>query len=100
MARRSKPNRDKGKPVRLSNEVLGVLTKKLRTRESYDSLLRRILGMSTRNGKTQTLETFWVLSNTLTVRRSLAEARGEAVLQAVRTGKRKAEKPIRVVEYV
>ena len=100
MARKAKPNRDKGRPVRLSNEVLSVLDRKLRKAESYDSLLRRIIGLPSRNDEPQHLEVFWVLPSTLLARKSLAEARGEAVLAAVRKGKKKTEKPIKVVEYV
>jgi len=77
-----------------------VLANKLRRAESYDSLLRRILGLASRRDEPQPLEVFWVLPSTLLARKSLAEARGEAVLQAVRNGKRKTEKPIKVVEYV
>lgn len=100
MARKKKPDRDKGRPVRLSNEVISVLTRKKRREESCDSILRRILGLPARNGSTQHLESFWVLPSTLTVKSTLAEARGEAILQAVRRGHKKAEKPIRVIEYV
>ena len=84
----------------MSNEVLGILTKKLRKAESYDNLLRRMLGIPSRKDEPQHLEVFWVLPSTLLARKSLAEARGEAVLEAVRKGKRKTEKPIKVVEYV
>lgn len=99
MARKAKPNRDKGKPIRLSNKVLETLDKKKKGRESYDAILRRVLGLPTRKGLEQSLRTFWLLPSKLIVRSSRAEAKGEAVLQSVQQGKKKVmEAPIKVVE--
>ena len=99
MPRKAKPNRDKGRPVRISNEVLTALDKRKRDKESYDALIRRMLGLDTRNGKPQPLRSFWILPSKLIVKTSRAEAKGEAVLQSVRQGKKKVmEAPIRVIE--
>jgi len=100
MARKRKPDRDKGEVVRLSNAVIEVLRRKLKKAESYDNLMRRMLGVPSRNNEPHPLEVFWVIPGTLTAKRSLAEARGEAILQAVKKGKRKAEKPLKVIEYI
>ena len=94
-----KEARDKGRPVRISNEVLGALDKKKRFKESYDAILRIILGLPTRKGKPQPLRSFWVLPTSLIAKLSKAEAKGEAVLQSVRNGKKKVmEAPIKVIE--
>lgn len=100
MARKKKPNRDKGEVVRLSNAVISVLKKKLRREESFDSLMRRMLGLPSRLNEPHELATFWVLPQTLIATKNLAEARGEAILVAVSQGKQKAEKPIKVIECV
>lgn len=100
MGRKRKVNLDTGKPVRLSNAVLNLLNRHLRETESYDSLLRRILGLSDRRGTPQPREVFWVLPTALKVRRSAAEARGDAVLEAAKNGKRKAEAPLKVIEWI
>jgi hypothetical protein len=100
MARKRKPNRDKGEAVRLSNAVLAVLKPKLKRGESYDNLLRRMLGLPSRKNEAQTRAIFWVLPQTLIATKNLAEARGEAILAAVQQGKQKAEKPIKVIECI
>lgn len=100
MPRKKIPNRDKGKPVRLSNEVLNVLRVKLRRGESFDSMMRRLLGLPDRHGKPQEVRTYWILPQAMRVARTLAEARGESILWAVQNGKKKTEKPVRVTERI
>jgi len=100
MARKKKPNRDKGHPVRLSNAVLSVLNTKMRKGESYDNLLRRMLGIPSIKNEPQPRITLWLLPQALIAAKTLAEARGEAILCAVQQGKKKAEKPIKVIECI
>jgi len=100
MPRKKKPNRDKGKPVRLSNEVLNELRSRLRRGESFDSLMRRFFGLPDRLGNPQPIRTYWLLPSALVAAPSLAEARGEAILRAVQQGKRKTERPIKVIERI
>jgi len=97
--KKAAPERDKGKPVRLSYLVLETLDKKRRGKEGFDAVLRRLLGLPNRRGTAQILRSFWLLPQKLIVRKSRAEAKGEAVLASVRSGKKKVmEAPIRVTE--
>lgn len=99
--RKLKPNRDKGEPTRLSNEVRIALKKRARNKESFDSILRRMLGLPDRNGRPQILQVFWLLPSRLIAKRTQAEAKGEAVLLAAREGKKKImESPIKVIESI
>lgn len=100
MGRHKKLQKDDGKPIRISNEVLRILSPKLKTRESYDSLLRRLLGLPKKNGTPQELEVFWVLPVALQVFRKPDEAKGAAVLNAVKSGKKKAERAVKVMECI
>ena len=98
--KKSKQDNRKGCAIRLSNEVLNVLGRKMRKGESYDNLMRRMLGMPTKKAKPQPIEVFWLLPKALTVKKTLAEARGEAIILAVRRGKKNAEKPMKVIQAI
>jgi len=89
----------KGKVVRLSEEVQGYLDSLLQTkvsrsgrefREGYDSLLRRHFGLKAKNGHPQPLRCYYIIDTPtqLIVRRTLAEARGEEILLAVKRGQK------------
>lgn len=89
-----------GKAIKLSHEVIDRLKRKQRKRESFDSVLRRILGMPSRSGERQELKILYALTEPGLVFERLEEARGESMVQAAMKKKRKAEKPIKLREYV
>jgi hypothetical protein len=92
-----KQRKAKGSPVKLSHEVITYLNKKKRRdsgtpAESYDSVLRRLFGLPTTKGEEQALETFFVIpAEEPLIFRDKAEARGAAVLRAVRKQTKKPE---------
>jgi len=90
----------KGKVVRISPEVHAFLFGKLKKNESWDALLRRILGFPTRKGMPQPLIEVFLLRTTMKAYPSMARARGAAVAEAVQKGRNKAERPVRVREVV
>lgn len=89
-----------GKAVRISQDVKTYLEKRQRGTESYDAILRRLFGIPTRKGETQLLKVYYVVPNESNpiVRKTLAEARGEAILLATKRGIKKAESVITVQE--
>lgn len=91
-----------GKVVRLSRLILAYVESRKRGRESLDGTLRRVFGLPDRKGSEQPLRTYFILDNggRPLVRYSEEEARGEAVIQAVKRGDRTYEKPIKVREEV
>jgi len=90
-----------GKAIKLSHELISTLKKKQRKNESYDSVIRRILGMVTREGKEQELKIYYILTQPEGAAFDRLEtARGEAMIRAAMRGKRKAEKPIKMREYI
>jgi len=101
---KSRTKRDKGKPVRLSSEVLKYIKRYerlsgQRTREGYDSILRRLFGLPTRKGEKQKKETFWLPLGGKRVFRDKADAAGEAVLLAHKSGKKKTKRVIMLKEW-
>ena len=90
-----------GRAIKLSHEVINTLKRKQKKNESFDSIIRRILGLPSRDGKDQSLKTFYVITKPEGAAfNKLEEARGEAMIRAAMKKKRKAEKPIKVKEYV
>lgn len=89
-----------GKAVRISLGVQNYLKKHQRGKESYDSVLRRMFGMPTTKGKAQELLRYFIVPNGTdpVIRKSVAEARGAAILLAARKGIKKAEAVIEVRE--
>ncbi len=90
----------KNKVIKLSPEVISFLNqrKARMTNPSYDAALRYYFGLPTRKGEPQTLVTYYVLPNEgePLVFTTKAEARGAAVLRAVRRGLKRAEAVITV----
>jgi len=90
-----------GKAIKLSHELIGVLKKKQRKNESYDSILRRVLGMPKRSGEKQDLKIIYMLTRPeKIVFDRKADAVGEAMILAAMRKKRNAEKPIKFREHV
>lgn len=90
-----------GKVVRLSEKLLKYLNQRKlkKTSESYDELVRRLLGVRSKTGDLNKIRTYWVLTRPkLQVFDRLPDAKGQAVLNAVRAKKRQTEKPIKVKE--
>lgn len=94
----------KGKVVRLSDTIEQFIRRKRRkSDESYDAVLRRLFGIDTLKGAKQPLRTYFILETDRDpiAKRTLAEARGEAIILAVRRQKKriyKGETPIKVQE--
>ena len=99
---RTLPNRrkraSKGRVIRVSDEVWNLLQKKRQGRLSWDTLLRRMLGLPKRNGEPQPLVEGWLEITTGRFFLDEAEARGEAVMAAARAGTKKVNQPIRMRE--
>lgn len=104
LKRRKRSTQDKGKPVRLSSQVLQFIKKYERlnedkTKESYDSILRRLFGLPTKKGEKQEKETFWLPLGGKKVFRDRADAAGEAVLLAHKKGLKKTKRVIMLKEW-
>lgn len=103
---KSKP--DRGRIIRLSGKVIALLGDKRKAKgtgrgiESIDSVLRRVFGLSSRSGKSQSVLYYWVLTcPELSIFTNRAIARGESCLRAVRAGRTKnTEKPIKVRQVI
>lgn len=84
----------KGKPIKVSRTVYEYLTKLKEPKEGYDALLRRHFGLESRKGHPQPLATYYIIDTPedLVVKRTLAEAKGEAILLAVKRGQKLTDK--------
>jgi len=90
-----------GKAIKLSHELISLLKNKQRKNESYDSVMRRVLGMPTRTGKDQLLEVFYILTRPRPIVFSeLKDAVGESMIRSAMKKQQKPEKPIKVRRYV
>lgn len=79
-----------GKVIKLSRELYGHLTSLKGKGEGYDAFLRKHFGLPAKNGHEQPLRSYFVIDTPtdLLVRRTLAEAKGEAILLAVKRGQK------------
>ena len=98
MAKRVRKNYKKktetGKPVKLSLELAAHLDPLRVGRESYDSIIRRYFGLPSRTGHEQPLRNYYIIDTPkqLIVSRTLAEAKGEVILLAVKRGQKLSHK--------
>ena len=95
------PRKKKGRVVRLSKEVETYLSRKRKGSESFDSILRRVFGLPDRKGNEQPLKTYYVIDNggkSPIIKRDKAEAKGEAIILAVRKDSKKTERVLTVRE--
>lgn len=97
---REKKYRRKGRIIRVSQEVYAYLERKKQGTISWDSLFRKIFGLPNRKGLKQPLTEFYFVPSTGRAFQKLSEARGAAIVDAVRKGSRKPDKPIRMREVV
>jgi hypothetical protein len=83
-----------GTVVRISRELVAHLGELKQPGEGYDALLRRQFGLPSRNGHEQKLRNYFVIdtADDLIVKRTIAEARGEAIILAVKRGQRLIDK--------
>ena len=103
-----KPKAKPNKAIKLSFDVVKTLNHKRKGKnkigadlESYDSVLRRMLVLYNRYGSPNRVRTFYVLTKPkLQVYQDHAEAKGQAILNAVRNKHLKAERPIAVREII
>lgn len=90
---RGKPA-SKGKNIRISDAVFGTLDSSRLKGESWDNLLRKILGLPNRRGEHPALVEGWLELNTGRLYLSRSEARGQAVVEAAKQGKKQISQPI------
>lgn len=92
----------KGKPIRVSDLVYNTLQKKRanNSKESWDCLFRRMLGLPDRRGNEQPLVEGWLEITTGQMYIHQADARGAAVMEAAKAKTKKVNKPIRMREVV
>lgn len=95
-----KKRKQKGKVVRLGASVYARLLVKKRDGESWDSLMRRLLGLANKKGIEQTKRTYWILPQAKLIFDNEKDARGMSVVIAVKAGKKKPESPLKVSEEV
>ena len=83
-----------GKVIKVSAEVYRHLTALKRGREGYDACLRRQFGLPSRKGYPQSVRSYFVIDSPdmLIIRRSKSEARGDAIMLAVKKGKKFSRK--------
>lgn len=80
-----------GKVIKISHFLANYLRKRGSRGESFDSILRRHFGLPDRKGKPNKLAYYYVVPGEKPIiRTDLAEARGEAIVQAARKGLKKA----------
>lgn len=92
-----------GRVIRVSRDIELFVNKRRRTKESFDSCLRRLLGLPLRGTKDKPAkrQEVWVLKQpTLAVFENEADARGSAVITAVRSKRKKPEAPKKFVEML
>lgn len=95
------PSRGRGRIIRISPELESYLRKRLKKKESFDSILRRLIGLNPRGKRGRAVrqrEKFWLLRLPQpAIFPTEAEARGEAIIRAVRMKKKKTERPLELV---
>lgn len=93
-----------GKIIRIGEELETILDKERKKDESYDSILRRCIGLPDKLGTTRPVPhlvySFWVYvdGDKPVPFLTKAEAQGFAIQSAVRAGKKKTGRVIRVQE--
>jgi hypothetical protein len=88
------PTPKPGKVVRLDPTIVKHLEAKRRPKETISGVLRRLIGLPTKDGALE-LRIYYALPSDLF--ETVAEARGRAIVSAVREGKKRLmEKPVPV----
>lgn len=86
-----------GKVIRVDPVTWNFLTKNRKEKESVSAAVRRLLALPPKKGKAQEMQVYYILPESRIVCYSIEEARGQAILKAVKAGKdQPTEKPIRV----
>lgn len=86
----------KGKVIRVDEESFALLKQKKRPGEKFTALIRRLLGLPHRRTGRVELPAKFVLPSDL--HHSKSEARGAAVIKAVRSKRQDIEEPTEVRE--
>lgn len=86
-----------GKVLRIDALTWKYITELKRPKESFSGLIRRLIGLPSRKGITEVSAKFVLPSD---LHRSIEEARGAAVLRAVRAKRKETEEPIAVRSVV
>jgi hypothetical protein len=103
MSKRKASSRTKtATAIKVSLDILKILQHRRKRKpklETYDSVLRRVLGIPSKTGEHSQRKVFWVLTKPqIAIFHNPAEARGQAILNAIRMKARRAEKPLEVME--
>lgn len=95
--------RKKSKVIRVSEEVYKTLQargKKMR-KKTMNEVLRKVLGLPSEHyPERRKAKDFWLLPSALRIFRKQGEARGEAIVEAIKKGRKRAESPVRVREVL
>lgn len=94
-----------GKVIRISEQAWKFLNEKtppdLSTREAVDHLIHSLIDLSTYVEATNRAKSFFILPESRVVCSSVEEARGEAIMRAVKRGKKQPlEEPLEVREVL
>lgn len=94
----SKARKRESKLIRISKNVLTLLDSK-RGSGSYDLILRRLLGLPGKKGESAIKE-YYLLLGANKIFSEAADARGQALVRAVKLKQEKPERLVRVREVV
>lgn len=93
MSKADKP----GKVIRVDPIIWKYLNQQRKPKETVSALIRRLLYLPTKKGEAQPQRLFYILPESKIVCESIEEARGQAILKAVKSGKKRpSEKPVAV----
>lgn len=87
-----------GKVIRVDPMIWKYLSQNRKPKETVSALIRRLVGLPPRKGANiQSGYRYYILPESKIVCDSIEEARGQAILRAIKAGKKKpTEKPIEV----
>ena len=91
--------KNKGRVIRVSQEIYDALETKKTSFKSWDSLLRCAFGFPARKGPGLKLQEFWSVPGSPRLFKTLAEAKGEAIKIAVRENSFQ-KKPVKLREVI
>lgn len=94
---KSKKDIKPGKVIRVDPVIWKFITHNRKPKETVSAVIRRLFLLPPRKGQAPQIQTFYILPESRIVCASIEEARGEAILRAIKSGKKKQiEKPIAV----
>jgi hypothetical protein len=96
---KSKARPKPGKVLRVDPLIWKFLSDRRKPKETNSALVRRLMGLPPRKGDATEAKTWFILPESKVACHTIEEARGAAIVIAVRTGKKKpSERPVEVRE--